>query len=64
VTSVAGVGTWDAARADGLDPLDRLAYRSNLLGADRSIANWGGGNTSTKTTVRDHTGAETRALYV
>ena len=27
-----------------------LAYRSNLLGADRSVANWGGGNTSCKTT--------------
>ncbi|MDX6503232.1 MAG: hypothetical protein QOE29_357, partial [Gaiellaceae bacterium] len=65
MTSVAGaVSAWDSARADALDPLDRLVFRSNLLGADRSIANWGGGNTSTKITVQDHTGAETRALFV
>jgi rhamnulose-1-phosphate aldolase/alcohol dehydrogenase len=55
---------WDAARADALDARDRLAYRSNLLGADRSIANWGGGNTSSKTLVVDHAGRETRALLV
>ena len=56
--------SWDASRADKLDPLDRLVYRSNLLGADRSIANWGGGNTSTKTSVTDHTGRVVRALFV
>jgi rhamnulose-1-phosphate aldolase/alcohol dehydrogenase len=47
-----------------LDALDALVQRSNLLGADRSVANWGGGNTSTKTVVRDHTDAHVRALYV
>ena len=55
---------WDAPHADGLSALDRLVYRSNLLGADRSLANWGGGNTSTKTLVTDHTGREGRALFV
>ncbi|MGZ4418824.1 MAG: class II aldolase/adducin family protein, partial [Gaiellaceae bacterium] len=55
---------WNPSAVDGLSALDRLVYRSNLLGADRSIANWGGGNTSTKTVIRDHTGAEVRALYV
>ena len=56
--------TWDADHADALDPLARLVYRSNLLGADRSVANWGGGNTSTKTAVTDHTGRDVHALFV
>jgi rhamnulose-1-phosphate aldolase/alcohol dehydrogenase len=55
---------WDVPHAEGLSALDRLVYRSNLLGADRSLANWGGGNTSTKTVVTDHTGKEVRALFV
>jgi rhamnulose-1-phosphate aldolase/alcohol dehydrogenase len=55
---------WDAERAAGLDPLEGLAYRSGLLGADRSIANFGGGNTSIKATERDHLGRETRVLWV
>lgn len=29
-------------------PLAQLQYRSNLLGQDRTVANWGGGNTSVK----------------
>jgi rhamnulose-1-phosphate aldolase/alcohol dehydrogenase len=44
--------------------LDGLAYRSNLLGADRALANVGGGNTSAKETIRDHTGREARVLWV
>jgi rhamnulose-1-phosphate aldolase/alcohol dehydrogenase len=55
---------WNAAHAEGLSALDRLVYRSNLLGDDRSLANWGGGNTSTKAVVSDHTGREVRALFV
>ena len=38
---------WDPATAAGLTPLGALAYRSNLLGADRAVANFGGGITST-----------------
>lgn len=30
------------------DELDLLRYRSNLLGADLRITNFGGGNTSSK----------------
>ncbi len=41
-----------------------LVYRSNLLGADRALANQGGGNTSAKETVRDHAGREVRVLWV
>ncbi|MDP9369489.1 MAG: bifunctional aldolase/short-chain dehydrogenase [Chloroflexota bacterium] len=55
---------WDPTRVDGLSPLEALAYRSNLLGADRSVANFGGGNTSTKTLERDHTGREIEVLWV
>ena len=50
--------------AAGLDPLDALTYRSNLLGADRAVAKLGGGNTSAKGTVVDHAGRETRVLWV
>ena len=41
-----------------------LVYRSNLLGADRALANLGGGNTSAKETIVDHAGREMRVLWV
>ena len=55
---------WDSTHATDLDALGRLAYRSNLLGADRSVANFGGGNTSTKVEETDHLGRPTLTLYV
>jgi rhamnulose-1-phosphate aldolase/alcohol dehydrogenase len=55
---------WNAAAARGLDDLEGLVYRSNLLGADRSVANQGGGNTSAKGVVVDHAGREQRVLWV
>src|SRR5919198_478696 len=55
---------WDSSHASGLSPLELLAYRSNLLGADRSVANWGGGNTSAKWRAPDYRGIETDVLYV
>ena len=55
---------WDDAAATGLGLLDGLVYRSNLLGADRALANQGGGNTSAKDTVLDQVGRETRVLWV
>ena len=39
---------WDAAAAAKLDEPGLLLYRSNLLGADLRITNFGGGNTSAK----------------
>jgi rhamnulose-1-phosphate aldolase/alcohol dehydrogenase len=60
----APVSRWDPAAASGLSLLDGLVYRSNLLGADRSIANIGGGNTSVKETVHDHAGRDVRVLWV
>lgn len=55
---------WDRAAAADRSELELLAYRSNLLGADRSVANWGGGNTSSKVTETDHRGRATRVLWV
>jgi rhamnulose-1-phosphate aldolase/alcohol dehydrogenase len=55
---------WDAAAASGRTLLDGLVYRSNLLGADRAVANQGGGNTSAKGTIVDHAGRDTRVLWV
>ena len=44
---------WNDAEAEVLDPVGRLVYRSNLLGADGRITNTGGGNTSAKITETD-----------
>src|SRR5215212_2071519 len=55
---------WNPEEAEGLSPLESLAYRSNLLGSDRSVANYGGGNTSSKATERDHVGREIEVLWV
>ena len=39
---------WDDRHAATLDPANLLLYRSNLLGSDLRITNFGGGNTSAK----------------
>ena len=44
---------WDDGVADQLDPVERLRYRSNILGADQRITNTGGGNTSSKIKMTD-----------
>ena len=55
---------WEASAVAGRSPLEALAYRSNLLGADRALANIGGGNTSVKETITDHVGRQVRVLWV
>jgi rhamnose utilization protein RhaD (predicted bifunctional aldolase and dehydrogenase)/NAD(P)-dependent dehydrogenase (short-subunit alcohol dehydrogenase family) len=58
---------WNEADAAKLaaDPLELLRYRSNLLGADLRITNFGGGNTSSKFDLPDPlTGARVRVLAV
>jgi rhamnulose-1-phosphate aldolase/alcohol dehydrogenase len=56
---------WDDTYADQLDPVERLVYRSNLLGADGRITNTGGGNTSSKITETDPlTGKAVDVLWV
>ena len=53
---------WPAEMPAGA--LEQLVVRSNLLGADRAVANFGGGNTSVKTRESDHAGRETDVLWV
>ena len=56
---------WDDAFASKLDPVDRLVYRSNILGSDQRITNTGGGNTSSKITEKDPlTGQPVDVLWV
>lgn len=55
---------WSEGRARDLNDLDGLVYRSNLLGADRSIVNYGGGNTSIKSSALDHRGRQTHVLSI
>ncbi|PRD43845.1 bifunctional rhamnulose-1-phosphate aldolase/short-chain dehydrogenase [Phyllobacterium phragmitis] len=56
---------WDEAHAAGLDEPGKLLYRSNLLGADKRITNYGGGNTSAKVTETDPlTGEPVQVLWV
>jgi len=58
---------WNAETANHLaaNPLELLRYRSNLLGADLRITNFGGGNTSSKIELPDpFTGKLTRVLAV
>ena len=56
---------WDDAKAAQLPGVERLVYRSNLLGSDRRITNTGGGNTSSKLTERDPlTGEPVAVLWV
>src|SRR3982750_1402404 len=58
---------WDEARAAELegDEVALLIYRSNLLGADLRLTNYGGGNTSCKAMAKDPlTGTETEVMWV
>jgi rhamnulose-1-phosphate aldolase/alcohol dehydrogenase len=56
---------WDAAKATALDPVERLIYRSNLLGSDQRVTNTGGGNTSSKLQQTDPlTGEKVEVLWV
>ncbi len=55
---------WDAREAAALEskPLELLRYRSNLLGADLRITNFGGGNTSSKFELPDPLTGELRRV--
>ncbi|GIO30090.1 MULTISPECIES: bifunctional aldolase/short-chain dehydrogenase [Paenibacillus] len=44
--------------------VEELVYRSNLIGSDRSVCNWGGGNTSLKTTEKDFRGRDVEVMWV
>ncbi|MEN8833089.1 MAG: bifunctional rhamnulose-1-phosphate aldolase/short-chain dehydrogenase [Pacificibacter sp.] len=56
---------WDAAQADSMSEPEKLLYRSNLLGSDKRITNYGGGNTSAKVIQKDPlTGDMIEVLWV
>jgi len=56
---------WDDSVAATLSPEQLLLYRSNLLGSDLTVTNFGGGNTSAKLTEIDPlTGGEVEVLWV
>jgi rhamnulose-1-phosphate aldolase/alcohol dehydrogenase len=50
---------WDDTVAEGMDEAELLLYRSNLLGSDLSVTNFGGGNTSAKVLGTDPLTGET-----
>ena len=56
---------WDEGAAASMSEPEKLLYRSNLLGSDKRITNYGGGNTSAKVMETDPlTGEEVEVLWV
>jgi len=56
---------WDDTLVADMSPLDRLVYRSNILGQDLRITNTGGGNTSSKAMEVDPlTGEQVEVMWV
>lgn len=56
---------WDDARAAAMSESEKLLYRSNLLGSDKRVTNFGGGNTSAKVMEKDPlTGELAEVLWV
>lgn len=56
---------WDDAKAVAMSEPERLVYRSNLLGSDKRVTNYGGGNTSSKIFQKDPlTGQDVEVLWV
>ena len=56
---------WDDAKAAAMTEPQRLVYRSNILGSDKRVTNYGGGNTSSKIFEKDPlTGQQVEVLWV
>ncbi|TPL01958.1 bifunctional rhamnulose-1-phosphate aldolase/short-chain dehydrogenase [Mesorhizobium sp. B2-4-14] len=56
---------WDDAKAKGMSEPELLVYRSNTLGSDKRVTNYGGGNTSSKIWQKDPlTGENVEVLWV
>ena len=56
---------WVQAQAAGAtSTLEEVLLASHLLGANRALANFGGGNTSAKGIATDHVGREVSAIWV
>lgn len=57
--------SWEKSEAANLESgLSELVYRSNRIGADRAVCNWGGGNTSMKTVEKDFRGRDIEVMWV
>ncbi|MEO0401109.1 MAG: bifunctional rhamnulose-1-phosphate aldolase/short-chain dehydrogenase [Pseudomonadota bacterium] len=56
---------WDDQVAEGMSESELLLYRSNILGSDKRVTNYGGGNTSAKVMETDPlSGAQVEVLWV
>ena len=56
---------WKDKDAVGKDQAELLLYRSNILGSDKRVTNYGGGNTSAKAIQKDPlTGKSVEVLWV
>nr|WP_111299194.1 bifunctional rhamnulose-1-phosphate aldolase/short-chain dehydrogenase [Paracoccus saliphilus] len=56
---------WNDAQAASMSEPEKLLYRSNLLGSDKRVTNYGGGNTSAKVMETDPlTGEQVEVLWV
>jgi rhamnulose-1-phosphate aldolase/alcohol dehydrogenase len=66
VDTIEGIPSlWDDNKAKGMSEPELLLYRSNLLGADLRVTNYGGGNTSAKIASKDPlTGETVTVLWV
>lgn len=59
------VNLWNDAKAAAMSEPERLVYRSNILGSDKRVTNYGGGNTSSKILQKDPlTGQDVEVLWV
>ena len=57
-------GRWPEAAEVPEDALGQVLLASHLLGSDRAVANFGGGNTSAKGTAPDHVGRDVATMWV
>jgi rhamnulose-1-phosphate aldolase/alcohol dehydrogenase len=66
VDTIEGIPSlWDDNKAKEMGEPELLLYRSNLLGADLRVTNYGGGNTSAKIAAKDPlTGETVTVLWV
>ena len=56
---------WNKTKAKEMSEVEKLIYRSNILGADKRVTNYGGGNTSAKVMSKDPlTNDEVEILWV
>jgi len=56
---------WDDAAVQGMSESELLLYRSNILGSDKRVTNYGGGNTSAKVMETDPlSGEKVEVLWV